>query len=274
MKKQKSEHKAFFYPVRKVPMEELMQPGAIIDYNSKLTHAVVMDTPEGPRMVNACSKGYTVITNEEIFKPLSEYLGKSFDLEQKGHINNYSKFYMDYILHDKELAVTPTDTIFPRLRVQNSYDGSLRYQFTLGFHRLVCSNGLTIPVSDIKEVHMKMRHTPAALGKWEKVVQIATDFLENANKMLGGYKELASNKLTMEEAITRMQDVLENTKAPSKKLESMTATLHADHERGLPITDWLVYNAINYELNHGSSRAAPHKKDKVDAQVLDYLLEN
>lgn len=261
--------KDFFLPVEKMPMADVL-PG--YGFNSGITHLIVTQTPEGPKVVNSCSKNYTIIRNEDIFKPLEEKMTEAFDIEIKGSQLNYSKFYMDFMIKDKAFPILAKDSIIPQIRVMNSYDGSLKYSFKLMFLRLVCTNGMTVPMSDAKGAHIKMMHTPSAIGKWEKVVDIAHDFLSKAKDMLGGYKELASNKLTLEEAILRIEEVLKHTKAPSKAKERMVDKLQQEHKMGLPYSDWLVYNAVNYELNHGEGKSPLHKKDKVDQQVLNYLL--
>lgn len=263
-------HPDFFLPIEKVSLTEFMPKHA---FSSKLSHLVITHTKEGPKVVNACSKNYTIITNEDIFKPLEQHLGDSFELEIKANQMGYSKFYMDFMLKDKALAVIKKDMIIPTIRVMNSYDGSLKFSFTLMFTRLVCTNGLTVPLRDARNAHIKMMHTPSAIGKWDKVVQIAEDFLAKSKEMLGGYKELASHTLNLDDALLRLEDVVKNTKAPSKAKERMAERMIKEHkEDGLPYSDWLVYNAVNYELNHGESRAPLHKKAKVDQQVLAYLL--
>lgn len=263
--------KSLLYPVYKKPAEEVFGEG--FSFSNKLSHFVITDTDDGPRIVNACSKNYTILENKDILTPILTGLGEKFELELRAKSKQSSKFYVDLIIKDKALKVTKKDDIFPRVRFMNSYDGSLKYSFMFGFYRVVCSNGLTIPAKDIRATSVKIMHTPSAVDRWEKVIDTVSEFFEESSHLISSYQELAGNKLTLDEAIGRLNDVLKNTKAPKTRLDAMVNQLQKEKNAGLPVSDWLVYNAVNHELNHGGLATAPHKLDKVDQEVLQFLLK-
>lgn len=261
--------KEFTYPVKKVAIKDILP-----DYkpNSKFSHFVVLEAPSGNHIVNSCSANYTLITNSEIFSPLEKHLADNFDIELKHQVHNYSKYYLDVILKDKLLPVLKKDMVYPKVRIMNSYDGSLKFSFSFGFYRLVCSNGLSLPLNVSSNI--KIMHTPSAIGKWDKAIEVVSAFLGESKDMLASYQELTDRKLTFDQATERIKQVLEKTKAPSKQLEAMQERIKIESAQGLPISDWLVYNAVNYQLSHGTSKSPLHKIEKVDRQVLNYLLEN
>ena len=75
----------------------------------------------------------------------------------------------------------------------------------------------------------------------------------------------------VEELIT---EVIENTKFPTRQGESVLERINEEHSQlGGSMNRWLVYNGFNYQLNHNTDiGTADHKKDRIDEQVLDYLL--
>lgn len=261
--------KSLTLPVKKIPMTELTDG---LRFNNGLTHAIVIETDDGPVMVNACSKNYTLMTNAEVFGPIIKGMDSTHDIELKVRTRYHSKFYVDVVIKDKAL-LTKKDMVYPRVRFMNSYDGSLKYSFSFGFYRVVCSNGLAVPVEGMSSKTIKAMHTPSILDRWEKAEEKIRDFLKDSKELTDGYRTLQERKLTLDEAIQRIQEVVKNTKAPTSRMEGMVNRLRAEVNSGLPPSDWLVYNAVNYELNHGGLNTAPHKLDKVDNQVLKYIFD-
>jgi hypothetical protein len=165
--------------------------------------------------------------------------------------------------------------MFPRVRMNNSYDGSVKYSFSFGFYRLVCSNGLSVPIQGLESRDFKLRHTPGtgsmALQKTMDAIDI---FVEKAPEVIKAYNPLVKKTLSWEAALKRIEEVIEDTPFPKKKAEDVIRRLEKEKEMGFIVNDFLIYNALNHTLYQGESRMKTHKQDKVDAKVLNYLLEN
>lgn len=258
----------FLVPVSKVPLSQIL-PG--YQTTSPLSHAIVTGTGKERTIVNVCSKGYELLPNEKIFEPVLEAVSKNFDVELKANSRNSSKFYLDMVIKDKSYKVLTKDIVVPRVRVMNSYDGSLKFSYQFGFFRMVCSNGLMAPIKE-KSTLFKSMHTPRIITQVDRLLESTVEFTEHAQEFVEAFKSMADKKLSMEEATQLIDSIVKNTKAPSKRKENMMERLAIESKMGLPISNWLVYNAINYELNHSKSNMAPHKKDKVDAEVLRILM--
>lgn len=263
----KDQLKPLFFPIHKIEV-----PDKGFKFAPALTHWIVATTPSGPLVVNSCSKNYGLISNEELMMPIVERFENSHEVEAKVTQWGYSKFYTDFIIKDVNVPLKK-DMLFPRIRMNNSYDGSVKYQFSFGFYRLVCENGLSVPLKGFQSKDIKLRHTPgntnSAIDTTMKTIEV---FLENAPKVAASYTELMDRKLQWDQALQLIADVIEETKFPKKSEEKVIERLTLEHkEMKLPINDFLVYNALNHTLYNLDTQMKTHKRDKVDQQVLNFL---
>jgi hypothetical protein len=227
--------KPIFFPVEKVPAEDYVTG---IQFNDQLSHWIISTTNGEQRVVNACSRNYHLISNEELLTPLIEKLESMYTVSATFKVTKGARFYIDFVIKDLEMFVMKGDRILPRLRVNNSYDGSVRYGLFFGFWREICTNGLMVDAPKI---------------------------------LKASYDPLVKKKLTDDQAKERIQEIIENTKLSQKKAEPILQRLTLEQEAGLPLNDFLVYNAINYVLYNDGSKMKQHKKDKLDEQILTYI---
>jgi len=262
-----------FLPVTKVPVDQLLNGD--FEYPSGISHAIVVEKLDGKqKIVQYCSEDYHLLENSFIIPKFEEEFSKFFNFERKDRIRDYSKFYIDFILKDKKFGVMEKDDIFPKVRVINSYDSSMRFKYQVGFHRLVCTNGLSIPIDDFKE--LKFLHTPA-LGKeesFEEVMKMTSEFLAESSDIAEIYYELSDTKVKNWEY--RLEEVIEETDFPVTLFDEAKFILEKELSQLKPkngVNDWLVYNSLNYILNHSDSfMAKQDKKDKIDQEILSYLI--
>lgn len=263
-----------FFPVKKIPAKDLLsEEYADVTFSKKRDHVIMADTPEGPRVVNTCSKQYHLITNEELMTPLVKRMEKDHDVSVKVVKDDYSRFFTDFIIKDEKLSVMKGDPIFPRIRMNNSYDGSVKYSFSFGFYRQICTNGLTAPVKGMQSANFKLRHTagggPTALDRTMKAIEV---FLTQSKEIIRGYDDLVKAKVSWDKAMEMIETVVEETKYSKKNVDIATARLKEELEQGYTLNRFLLYNAINYSLyNSTASKMKVHKKDRVDGQVLNLI---
>ncbi|GAH14154.1 unnamed protein product, partial [marine sediment metagenome] len=110
---------------------------------------IVQGDVEGEIMdLNYCSDRYELVPNEVIFPRIEEELnarGMAFSVAY--HAIDNVRFYAKYILEDKNLAIgSGSDQVKPMISVNHSYNGLTKYSITFGYFRMVCSNGLVIPL--------------------------------------------------------------------------------------------------------------------------------
>ena len=271
MSKLKKQLKPIFFPVEKVSIEDYLGPKTFpLTFNDQISHWVISKVKgEDGRVVNACSKNYHLISNEELMTPLIEELESQYDVEASFVSSRGARFYVDFTIKNEALSVMKSDKIYPRIRLNNSYDGSIRYGLDFGFYRQICSNGLW---GFSWEKGFKLRHTPGTGAQaLPRTMDAIGEFLGFAPKLLkSSYEPLVKHTLTLDTALERVQDVIENTKFSAKKGEAVLARLH-EERKTLPLNDFLVYNAFNYALYNDGSKMKQHKKDKLDIQILQYF---
>lgn len=261
-----------YFPVEKVLVEDIM-PG--YEHPSGINHAIVVTLPDGvKRVVQYCSALYYLVPNQSIIPAFEHEISRFFKVEKTIKMNRWARFFIDFVLKDKAVVMNSGDTVFPRIQLINSYDGSIRYHFMAGYYRLICSNGLMVPAGFVKEI--SSMHTPK-LGEetsFEKVMQMASEFLAETVEITEVYKEL-QDQLTPD-WMMRIEEVVEETTFPVSLQEDVTDRMGTELELFTEVkpNDWLVYNAFNYQLNHNEElKAKQSKKDGMDQEVLGYLLK-
>lgn len=260
---------SIFFPVEKVPSEDIC-PG--YEFNSGSKYAVVVDKPDGGKLVvNHCSEVYHLVKNQEIIPAFLQALQRFYKVEVAVRQYGYSQFHVDFALKNQGMEIMPKDTIFPKVRLSNSYDGRVKYNFTLGFFRLVCSNGLAIPEGDV--IQIKKLHTPSLseLTSFEKVMEMTSEFIKNSGRLSEVFFELDEREI--KDPIGRVEEIIEQTDFPASLQEDVMFRLNQETEMlHAKTTDWLVYNAFNYQLNHNDGvKTKELKRETIDNQILRYL---
>lgn len=261
-----------YFPVEKVAVEDIM-PG--YDHPSGISHAIVATLPDGARRVlQYCSNLYSLVPNEQIIPPFEQELSKYYKVEKNISMDRWSRFYVDFVIKEHAINIGQgKDPIFPKITLINSYDGSIKYNFMAGFFRLICTNGMMVPEGEVQK--LKSMHTPRIekLTEYGAVMEMVSEFLSVAQDTSEVYHELQEQETS--DWLMRIEEVTESTSFPATLQEDVSARmgLELDEGTGLIPTDWLVYSAFNYQLNHNEGlKAKQSKKDAMDQEVLEYLL--
>jgi hypothetical protein len=262
--------------------------------NQEYSKIVVGQINGGDFFLNACSPRYELVENKLIFPNIEQILNDhkiKFDI-QYSHTQNV-RFYANYMITDKRYGYTmngTSDTIQPMLRVTHSYNGLTKYKIIMGYFRVVCSNGLTIPVQEMEKYNLVIigKHTTSILRSLKQLDSLLTVFSNEAiqitraitdkYEMLGGRmvvnlqdrvtEVLTQNKIGM---VDNQNFNTVNNIVDRIKVEMNDTALGY----GGKANDWLVFNGINQYLNDDSINiAAPEKRMETDSKVLEFMLEN
>jgi len=260
-----------YFPVEKIPNPSLDDG---VELPSGLQFAIQITKPDGEkRIVSYCSEIYHLVPNEQVVPLFLETISKYYKVETAVKVGHWARFFIDFVLRDKGINISKGDPVFPAIRVINSYDGSIKYQYANRFWREICTNGMGVWSGG--NISMKKMHTPA-IGEetsFEGVMEMASKFLAELGEHAEVYKELAASEIS--NPISRIEDIIEETSFPVTQSENVLYRL--EEERNMLnmsyVTDWLIYNAFNYQLNHNEElKAKESKKEKMDEEVLTYLL--
>jgi len=261
-----------FQKVYKVPLEEIMPK---FKTNPEKSYAVITDTLEGPKIVNFCSEDYTVIPNKEIFDPLNLALKKGYKgIEPSFTSYKDAVFSIAFNFTEKGQAMSKGDVIYPRMTIRNSYNGRIKYSIVWGIFRLICSNGMSVPVKGTTSKTLVLMHTPGAGDgiALEKTLENLEVFIKEFKDLVEPYELLKES--TVGDIQYRIEEVVEATGFPARQTDM--AIEQAKKEMAQlkqNANDWIVYNALNYQLNHNPEIAMlEHKKQALDNTVLQYLM--
>jgi len=233
--------------------------------------------------LNSCSKRYELVLNENIFPPVRQMLiEKNINFKETYlHLNN-ARFYAEYVINDKPYKIIGgNDEIFPMLKVQHSYNGLTKYMITFGYYRLVCTNGLTIPVKEKDEFNLAIigKHTISIKESISKLFNVVDLFVEQGNKYVINFDYLA------ERAVNNLDDrlkevmgfakitIVENNNFNTIDYIGGIVRKEANSLYNGQINDFLVYNGINQYINNNELNIkAPEVRAESDKKVLQYML--
>lgn len=263
----------FYLPARIVETSTLLQNdnSIVMPYND---HAVVVDLPQGPKIVNFCSKVYGLVKNEEIFPEIEKLLDENYIYHKKYRHNNNCVFWADYELEGKDMIIGEAkfdDKVKPLIRIMHSYNGSVRYKAVMGFKRQICSNGLWGYVFDTQ---FELRHSQGNLTKiFNNTINGVQKFLEQAQEFKLKYDDMTDRMVT--NPAERIELVVNSSNFPKRQTELVLhRAMHEASTHNLPMSDWLIYNAFNYQLNHNSEFTNDEAyRMKMDNSILRLLNE-
>ena len=254
------------------------------------TNSMFMD--EGTDL-NYCSPVYQLVPNTDIFPKVEQILkakGIKFKAEYS-HTQN-ARFYGNFIIEDPRFAYImngTNDMIKFIWNFQHSYNGLTKYRGIAGFYRLVCENGMVVPVQEMKDYNLCVqgKHTASILKSLEEFSSIMENVTENLGQvktsivqkyeLLGGRWVKNPQDRVIEVLGANKIAAIENANFNTVQDIMSRITNEAD-DSGLgyngKVNDWLIYNGINQYVNDDSrSIAAPEKRMETDSKVLEYMLE-
>lgn len=266
----------------------------IMPSNSEFSKMVVGQINGGDFKLNQCSPRYELVPNAEIFPEVERILNLN-GIKYRAvytHIDHV-RFYVNYIIEDSRYAYTmngTNDTIFPKLMVMHSYNGKTKYKIIFGYFRLVCSNGLTVPVQEMKQFNLVIvgKHTEAIKHSFVTLNEMLKFFVTEATQVrtaIGSRYEMLGGRMVTN-VQDRVKEVLEAAKitaVENSKFNTLNDIVRRITEEANNtnlgyngrVNDWLVYNGINQYVNDDNRNiVAPELRMETDSKVLEYMLEN
>ena len=255
---------------------------------------VVTGIIKGEEMdLNYCSPVYELVPCADIFPVVEEIFRRkniAFSV-QYSHTQN-ARFYGNYTIEDPRFGYRmqgTNDVIKFIWNFQHSYNGLTKYKGIAGFYRLVCTNGLTVPIAEMKEYNLVLegKHTNAILHSLQEFESILVNVTSNLGQVktaiTAKYESLGGRWVAKPE--DRVKEVLkassiivvENSNFNTIK-DIMSRITKESQNTSLGyngrVNDWLIYNGINQYVNDDNRNiAAPEKRRETDSKVLEYMLE-
>jgi hypothetical protein len=245
-----------------------------------------------PMLLNTCSNIYELVPNSSIFPVIERMLRKAkIKYSVTYRMLDYSRFYADFTLEDGAVSIgNGQDKIKPVIKIEHSYNGLLKYKMTFGWFRLICSNGLTVPVQGKEDQNFTItgKHTKEILNSLTGLLEKIAYFTKNTKEYSKKFEVMADTW------VKNWEDrVLEITAATgvglrgakfNKKTEQFEGQIFdkireeaAQLYKG-QVNDWLIYNGINYHIFNAKTEegkeyaTAPNLRNDQDKKVLVEIL--
>jgi len=130
----------------------------------------------------------------------------------------------------------------------NGHDGTTQLSVSAGLHRLVCSNGLILPISQIEEI--KFRHK----GITENMIgEITNHFIEVIPSIHDNMQQMQTKILNLDEKIDFTKKAIELRWKENDNVKNITPNqvLTPKREEDLGDDMWRVFNVVQEKLVRG-----------------------
>ena len=134
--------------------------------------------------------------------------------------------------------------------IRNSHNGTATFQVSAGLHRLVCSNGLTVPTSLAES--LKVRHQKFDL---DEVKRLTESFAGLLPKIQGGVNRMMERELTTDEKIDfvrKSSDIRFGAKKVLSEME-IVGLLSPNRVEDDGDTLWQVFNTVQEKYIRGGA---------------------
>lgn len=246
--------------------------------NSDYSHAIIGKIEGENKVLNVCSDRYELVKNAEIFPQIRQILNDAgLQFSEKYSMVNHARFYADYVIESESTHIgAKNDIVKPLIRVRHSYNGLTKYAITFGYFRLVCDNGLVVPIEgkEATNLHIVGKHTISIRTSLDMLIQRLENFTINQNFYKQNFDILGGQ--WVENPLQRISEVLEFAKIPEKKAEQVLSTV-LDESAKLydgKVNDWLIYNGVNQLIHKGDNKKVLEQKELYDYKAIEYLLKH
>lgn len=262
------------FDVKKVNFAETFGMAANSDYS----YAIIGNINGENKVLNVCSDRYELVRNSEIFPQIRQILNDAgLQFSEKYSMVNHARFYADYVIESESTHIgAANDIVKPLIRVRHSYNGLTKYAITFGYFRLICDNGLVVPIEDKEatNLHIVGKHTISIRISLDMLIQRLEFFTANQNILKKNFDILGGQWI--EKPLERITEVLEYAKIPVKKAEQVLSTV-LDESAKLydgKVNDWLIYNGVNQLIHKGDNKKVLEQKELYDYKAIEYLLKH
>jgi len=199
---------------------------------------------------------YTPLQNREamqVLQPACDQFGLT--IETAGALGKGDRVWMLAKMPD---AIEPVkgDKVEGRLLILTGHNGWTSYSARLTPVRVVCANTLQLALSD--KAFVKLRHVATAAEQLEQVATLVTNMVATLKETGESFQKLAARKMTADEIIIYVNDVLgikatDSVNPVSERRRQAILELATSTGKGIefaPSTAWTAFNAITEYVDH------------------------
>ena len=212
-------------------------------------------------VLGVVSPDYFIVTHKEALDKATSVVEQFEDLKleniatTKGGSRMYAMYQSqkEYIIGN--LDTGKPDNIKLRLTLNNSYDGSLKYGFTIGAYRLVCKNGLRTG-QDIFAV--KQKHTAGLIV--DNIMRSAREAVRYFHdKVIPGWKIMNQKEIVVSDVLKQLEESL-----PDRLFKEVSERV----EQKKKSTLWELYNDFTEVVTHEEKYNKSYSRnDKIQRKI-------
>lgn len=215
---------------------------------------------------------YGVVQNSELFgQAESIFNGLNLGNRTSKFVITHegSRAHAVYDFRDLGIVVNGKDNLILRLKVQNSFDGTMGASFSVGLFRLICSNGMAAPFG--ATVNISKKHTAG----------ISTDFFQSAventverfKDVVPVFNRMANTTITQRQGINALGNMAKAKTISERMAQSIAGVWNAPrYNEDSDRTVYNLYNAATQHLTHEVSSKRYDLSERATAGVLRTLV--
>lgn len=233
---------------------------------SALEHFELVRRLDTGATLSVVSKQYSLITHQEALFPILEKVGQEWTVTRARVDRGGAQAYVELINKTCAEEVLKQDAVYPRVMLTNSYDRSTSVKIMYGAYRLVCLNGLTMPVAGSGSFSFRSAHMGDVADRLTSISNNLDAFKTSFKNLVGIYSTLTDRAVDPETAAEVVSDIV-------GKRNSGRVLWNWTHGRGQSgsFTAWALYNGLTEYLTHDYKGAEANVARMSDA-LLDKLV--
>lgn len=224
-----------------------------------------IDTGE---ILGIVTERYEVLQNAPLFGAFENVLSnKGFGNFKRKIVSTHSgaRVRAVYDFPNTGFTLKNKDDLTFRLKVQNSFDGSLRASIQVGMVRLICTNGLAAPVA---AVGMTRKHTTGLDGELvEQAFIKSVDAFQNAAPLFNQMIDLRVSQNDGRNILLNFEKSKVMSERMREGIESVWEgpSYKEDSDRNL----FNLYNAVTQHLTHSVEGKRFELAERINTSVLN-----
>jgi uncharacterized protein DUF932 len=255
--------KALDFPVT---LEPIFTTGADGEATVEIPNRKALIRSDTHQVLNVVSDRYKLIPHATLFSPVADALDAlSLSVEREvvetGMDGAYAR--MMWVFGDLEMEVRKGDPIRLALIARNSYNYEAKFDLSVGAFRLVCENGLMVPVGGaaygMKRKHVGAFSVEAAIGEVQTYMSQTPD-------MIAAWKRWVKVDCSSE----MLEAVLKNQTLIGKKASEQVLEYYGTQKQ----TVWDAYNALTWYATHNVNEGgrSPLTQDAIQRFATNFAV--
>jgi hypothetical protein len=241
--------------------------------NGTPTPAFATVRKDNGAVLGVVGERYTPMQNSVLFPAVEQVFRTSgHRFESKGFkvVDGGRQVRAQFRFPDIVVKMPKGDESCLQILVQNSFDGSLKVAFDLGFFRFICSNGLKVPAFKGSTFSLMKKHTASLnLEFTGHALEQSINSVQDARQV---FSEWASTRLTQTQG-HKVLNGLVTAKAMTARMSDGVREIwdkpsyEQDSERNV----WSLYNATTQHLTHNVAPKRFNLSERVNSEVSSVL---